>query len=158
MYKSWELKATKPTDYESKEMWLILCQRSRLWLQEGVLYLKVGPIQEDQNDMQLILPKPFRHLAMQGYHNDLVHLGMECMLDLLHDQFHWPTMAHDAEYYVNMFGVLKFKAQPQREKMYPILVIYHLELVNVDFLSIKNPHTGKDINVLMITGHFPHYA
>ena len=54
----------------------------------GVLYMKAEPILEDQNDMWLILPKSFRHLAMPGCHNDLGHLGLGHMLDLLHDQFY----------------------------------------------------------------------
>ena len=42
--------------------------------------------------------------------------------------------------------------------MYPILATYPLELVHVDFVTIKNPCTGKDINVLVNMDHFTHYT
>ena len=47
-----------------------------------------------------------------------------------------------------------FKAHPQWEELYPILATYPLELVHMDFLTIENPKTGKDVNVLVITDHF----
>ena len=35
---------------------------------------------------------------------------------------------------------------------------YPLELVHIDFLTIENPKTGKDLNVLVITDHFTWYT
>ena len=36
--------------------------------------------------------------------------------------------------------------------------MYPLELVHMDFLTIENPYTGADMNVLVITEHFMQYV
>ena len=46
--------------------------------------------------MQLILPTMFRIQALKGCHDDLGHFGIERTLDLLRDQFYWPSMTEDA--------------------------------------------------------------
>ena len=46
--------------------------------------------------MQLILPIMFRIQTLKGCHDDVGHLGIERTLDLLKDQFHWPSMREDA--------------------------------------------------------------
>ena len=51
----------------------------------------------------------------------------------------------------------RIKACPH-EKIYPILATYPLEVVHIDFLMIKNPRNGKDMNVLVITDYFTMYA
>ena len=53
----------------------------------GVLYLKTAPNQGDQNGLRLVLPQAYCALLMCRCHDDLGHLGTECMLDLLHDWF-----------------------------------------------------------------------
>ena len=45
-----------------------------------------------------------------------------------------------------------------KEELYQLLVTYPLELVHMDFLKIENPHTGTDMNILVITDHFTCYA
>ena len=46
--------------------------------------------------MQLVLPTTFRIQAFKGCHDDLGHIGIERTLDLLRDQFYWPSMTEDA--------------------------------------------------------------
>ena len=53
------LNTIKLANYESKDLMLLLRQRSKLGLRSGVLHLKSNPIQEDHNGMQLILPKEY---------------------------------------------------------------------------------------------------
>ena len=48
--------------------------------------------------------------------------------------------------------------KPQREELYPILATYLLELVHIDFLTIENPHSGKDVNVLVMIDYFTIYT
>ena len=68
------------------------------------------------------------------------------MLYLLCDQFYWPTMQDDVDRYLRGCDQCKqFKACPQQEELYHILVSYPLELVHIDFLTIENPRTEKDI-------------
>ena len=42
--------------------------------------------------MQLVLLTTLRLQALKGCHDDLGHLGIERILDLLRDQFYWPGM------------------------------------------------------------------
>ena len=52
---------------------------------------------------------------------------------------------------------MHFKTTPQHDEMYPIMAMYPLELIHLDFLSIG----GKDDvlkNVLVVTDHFTRYA
>ena len=51
-------------------------------------------------------------------------------------------------------GCLCFKARPQIVELKLILATHTLELVHIDFLTIELGKTSKDINVLIITGHF----
>ena len=47
---------------------------------------------------------------------------------------------------------------PHHEELYPILAMYLLELVHIDFLMIDNPKNGKEVNVLVITNYFTTYT
>ena len=75
MYKVKELQKGKEND--SQEMRQFLKQRSKLFLRNGILYLK-SDTQEidhpDRNTMQLVLPESFRTQALKGCHDDLGHL------------------------------------------------------------------------------------
>ena len=43
-------------------------------------------------------------------------------------------------------------------ELYPLLATCPQKLVHVDYVTIENPATGKDVNILVITGHFTRYA
>ena len=147
----------KLCDFESREVKAPL-HHWQAEIVRGVLYLKTSPNQEDQNDMRLILPQAYCALAMHGCHANLGHLGTECMLDLFHDQFYWPTMQDDADQHIRGCGRCNwFKGCPQCEELYPILAMYPLELVCIHFLMIENPRNGKDVNILVIADHSTQY-
>ena len=60
---------------------------------------------------------------MQGCHDDIGHLGVERMLNLLQDRFYWPIMPQDVENHVRTCGYcLRFKAKPEVAELNPILV------------------------------------
>ena len=68
-------------------------------MRDGILYSK-NEIQKvnhpDGNTMQLVLPEAFRKQALQSCHDDLVHLRIEWIIDLLRDCcFYWPRMLND---------------------------------------------------------------
>ena len=43
--------------------------------------------------------------------------------------------------------------------MHPILVLYPLELVHLDFLTVEGKAEGnKSVNILIVTDHFTKYA
>ena len=100
LYNTRQLDKAKLCYFKSREVKALLHLWVKLKLWEGVLYLKTSPNQEDQNDMRLIPPWAYHSLAMHGHHYDLGHLGNECMIDLLHDQFYWSMMQDDVDQHI----------------------------------------------------------
>ena len=84
------------------------------------------------------------------------------ILVLLRDQFYWPTMIEDIEYHIkSCHRCLRFKTQPERAELNPIIATRPLELVHIDYLTIEPPansKSDKDANILIITDHFTRYA
>ena len=48
---------------------------------------------------------------------------------------------------------LGYKGKQGKADLYLLLVTYPLELVHMDFLTMKNPCTGADVNILVIIDH-----
>ena len=71
-------------------------------------------------------------------------------------------MIEDIEYHIRSCPhCLRFKTQPEKAELNPIIATRPLELVHIDYLTIEAPEgskSGKDINVLVITDHFTRYA
>ena len=56
---------------------------------------------------------------------------------------------------------LRFKTQPEKAELNPIIATRPMELVHIDYLTIEAPEnsrSSKDINILVITDHFTRYA
>ena len=73
---------------------------SHLLLKQGVLYRQVRPRESEEALFQLVLPMHRGEVALQGCHNEVGHLGLEHMPDLMHDRFIWPQMAAQAKEYI----------------------------------------------------------
>ena len=90
------------------------------------------------------------------------HLGIERTTSLLRDQFYWPSMLEDIEHHIRTCPrCLRFKSQPEKAELSPIIATRPLELVHMDYLTVKSPvnsKSHKDINVLIITDHLTRYA
>ena len=162
MYKAKELQYWIGKETDNQEMRQFLKQRSKLFLRNGILYHK-NDTQEiecpDRNTMQLVLPESFRTQALKGCHDDLGHLGVERTLDLLRDQFYWPGMMKDAIRHIRQCErSLRFKASPDRAPMKNVDATYPIELVYMDYLTIKANEGGKDVHILVINNHFTQYA
>ena len=135
-------------------------QCNRLFMRNGILYHKTE-IQEvnhpDRSTMQLVLPETFRKQALQGCHNDLGHLRIEWMIDLLRNYFYWPRMLNDMSRHVKQCDrCLKFKALPAKVPMENINATYPMELIHMDYLTIEANEGGKDVPILVIADHL-HY-
>ena len=97
----------------------------------------------------------YRLEALCGAHDDVGHLGIERMLDLLHNRFHWLNLEADTIHHVHACEwCLRFKSKQGKAELYLLLVTYPLELVHIDFLTKENPCTGANVNILVITDHF----
>ena len=96
---------------------------------------------------------------MCGAYDDVGHLGLEMMLDLLCNSLYWPNLEADATHHVcTCEQCHRFKSEQDKAELCLLLLTYPLELVHMDFLTIENPHTGADVNILIITDHLTWYA
>ena len=86
------------------------------------------------------------------------HLGLECMLDLMHDRFFWPYMAAQTKEHIRKYcPCLAFKARQPKAALKNIVAAHPLELVHLDYLCLE-PGKGLDENVLVVTDHLTRYA
>ena len=84
---------------------------------------------------------------MKGCHDEVGHLGLECMLDLMCDHFFWPCMAAQAREHVDKcYPCLIFKVKQPRAPLENTVAIYPLELVHLNYLCL-DPGKGKEENV-----------
>ena len=146
-------------NYESKQL---LCNRSHLLFCSGLLYRKIFDGQLQENKFQFVLPKIYWKQALEACHDNMDHLGIERTTSLLRDQFYWPSMLEDIELHVKTCPrCLRFKTQPEKAKLNPIIATRPLKLVHIDYLTIEAPtssKSSKDVNILVVTNHFTQYA
>ena len=99
---------------------------------------------------------------MEACHDNMGHLGIERTASLLRDRFYWPSMVEDIEIHIRSCPrCLRFKTQPEKAELNPIVATRPMELVHIDYLTIEAPEnsrSSKDINILIITDHFTRYA
>ena len=147
------LDTVKAHDEISQELKQYLRQRGKLCLREGVLYWHSNWARWDCNELQLVVLSEYR------LENDVGHLSLKWILDILQDRFYWPNLEADATHQLcTCEWCLKFKSRQDKEELYPLLATYPQELVHMDFLTIENPHTDVNVNILAITHHFMQYA
>ena len=124
-------------------------------MRDGILYCK-NEIQEvycsDRNTMQMVIPGSYRKQALQSCHDDWGYLGLERTIDLLRDWFYWPGMMEDTVKHIRQCQrCLRFKALPDKAPMKNLDATYPMELVHMDYLTIKANEGGKDVYTLVIT-------
>ena len=106
----------------------------------------------------MVLPAAQREVALRGCHDEVGHLGLECMLDLMRDRFFWPPMAAQAKEHIGKCcPCLAFKARQPKAPLENIVATHPMELVHLDYLCLE-PGKGLEENVLVITDHFTRYA
>ena len=133
-------------------------EQNNLVLQTGVLYRRAWPRESEETLLQLVLPTAQREVALRGCHDEVGHLGLERMLDLMHDRFFWPRMAVQAKEHIGKcHPCLAFKARQPKAPLENIMATHPLELVPLDYLCLE-PGKGLEENVLVITDHFTRYT
>ena len=159
LFKSHSLANYKFQSNDSEELGLYLEQRGRFKMKENILYREIQTIRLNCSPSQLVLPTAYRKIALQRCHEDVGHLGIEGMLDLLRDRFYWPNMQIDAEQHVKSCErCLRFEINPEEAELQPLTATYPVELVHLDYLTIESRTRGVDVNILVITDHFTRYA
>ena len=127
-------------------------------LQKGVLYRSVTPFQEDKNALQQVIPQSYQKKALQGCHDDIRHMGLEQMLDLLQDQLYWPGMTKDVDLHiVRCDRCIQFNRKSQKVVKENIWAIHPLQLVHLIYIMVKVTEGGKQVHILVITDHFMRY-
>ena len=102
---------------------------------------------------QLVLPAAHRETTLRGCHDKVSHLGLEQMLDLMHDWFYWPCIAAQAKEQINKCHTcLTFKARQPKALLENIVAMHPLELVHLNYLCLE-PEKGLEENVLVVTDH-----
>ena len=114
--------------------------------------------ESEETLLQLVLPTAYREVTLGGCHDEVGHLGLECMIDLMCDWFFWPCMAAQAKEHVGKWcPCLAFKVRQQKAPLKNIIATHPLELVHLDYLCLE-PREGLEENSVVITDHFTRYA
>ena len=95
LFKLKKLYCCKINEIDKNEMKQFIRQCNRVFMWNGILYHKSEINCPDRSTMQLVLPETFRKQALQGFYDDLGHLRIGQMIDLLRDHFYWPRMLND---------------------------------------------------------------
>lgn len=143
---------------EEPEVVLLLRERSKLLLVDGVLHRKILN-QRGEAFHQLVIPKSHRQRAFEGVHDEVGHMGIERTLELARARFFWPKMAKFIETKCkNCERCVRRKARAQKaSKLVNIKVNGPLELLCIDFLTIE-PDSKDTRNILVMTDHYTKYA
>ena len=137
--------------------------RNSLILDKDLLYLNVTPKGEVEGVTAFMVPTDQRRVTLNGIHRNAGHQGQARTLALTQERFWWPTLVEDCK--VMIRGCLcchAFEGAIPKAPLCPIRVYAPLELMHIDFMSIKtdmelNKPPGVK-NVLVITDHFTQYA
>ena len=134
-----------------------LWEQNHLLLKQGILYRWARP-RESETLFQQALPAVHGEVTLKGCHNKVGHLGLECMLDLMHDWFFWPCMAAQVKEHIGKcHPCLTFKAKQPKAPHENIVATHPLELVHLNYLCLE-PGKGLEENGLVVTDHFTRCA
>ena len=100
----------------------------------------------------MVLPATHREVALKGCHDEVGHLGLEFMLNLMCDWYFWPCMAAQ----VKCHPCLAFKAKQPKAPL-NIVATHPLGIVHLNYLCLE-PGKGLEENILVVTDHFTMYA
>ena len=149
----WQSKLTNLPEFS-----LFLWEWNHLLLKQGILYRWTRPRELEETLFQLVFPATQREVALKGCHDQVGHLGLECMLILMHDWFLLPCMAAQAKEQIRKcHPCLAFEAKQPKAPLENIMATHPLELVHLDYLCLE-PGKGLEENVLVVTDHFTRYT
>ena len=107
----------------------------------GVLCRKTR-LSGDEHRIQLVIPTIFQGRIMRELHDDMGHLGVERVEDLVRSRFYWPKMHNDVEHYITRQCGCIVSKKPTVPKRAPISSItttapFELQRVtNIYWLSL----------------------
>ena len=146
---------TSNTTGLSDESKRLFQNRSHLLFCCRLLYRKIFDGQQQENKFQFVLPKPYWKQSLEVCHDNMGHLDIERTTSLLRDRFYWPSMVEDIEHHIKSCPhCLRFKTQPEKVELSPIIATRPLELVHIDYLTIKAPEDSKIRQRYQCSSHY----
>lgn len=145
-----------PTKVTDPELVVLKHEAGKLLVRDGLLQRVTKKL--DREFFQLVLPKKFREVVLRAMHDDLGHLGVERLTELLRSRFYWPKMSLDVQDYVKSCGACIARKSPcqRAAPLHQITSNGPMDLVCIDFISVEPDSKGLS-NVLIITDHFTRY-
>ena len=132
----------------------------RLICKDNIWYRK----RQGQNEeilYQFLTPQSHQNEILKYLHDDMGHLGIERVTELVRSRFYWPKMVHDITAYVrNCERCLRRKATNKHYEKAPLVNIQTsepMQMVCMDFLSLEESKGGYN-SILVLTDHFTRYA
>lgn len=135
------------------KQWKILC------IHKGILCRCVFDSYVCEPRFQIVCPDSKRQEVWRRYHEATAHAGVEKTLAHLSRHFFWPSMEKGVQCFQNgcvVCSLQKYCAEP-RAPLKPITVSYTLEVVALDFLSLRQPSDTYQ-NILVMTDMFTRYS
>ena len=157
------LKKCLGVEAETEQGKMFFCIRNSLILNKGLMYINTTPKGETEGVLAFVVPVAQRRMALNGVHRDASHQSQQWTLALAQERFWWPMMVEDCLAIVRGCPHCQvFEGEVPRAPLCPIRAYAPLELVHLDYTSIKStmelnkPPVVK--NVLVMTDHFMRYA
>ncbi len=149
--RKWPAKVTDPQVVALKH------EAGKLLMKDGLLQRVTKKSKKEF--FQVVLPATFRDVVLKAMHDELGHLGIERVTDLLRSRFYWPKMMFDVQEYIKNCGACITRKSPGQRAapLHQITSNGPMDLVCIDFLTVEPDSKGVS-NVLIITDHFTRYA
>ena len=110
-----------------------------LVLNKGLMYINMTPKGETEGVLAFVVPVAQRRMALNGVHWHAGHQGQQQTLALTQERFWWPMMAEDCRAIVRGYPHCQaFKGEVPRAPLCPIRAYALLELVHLNYTSIKS--------------------
>ena len=143
----------------SEEGWMVWRNHQNFTTLQGTLYLHSTPKGENEDLLLFVVLKMHWTAALNGCHQDAGHQGHSCTLSLLQECFWWPGMAKQMRQVIRACKCcLQYEGSTPKAPLCPIVATTPLDLLHVDFTSIKTTlelnQLPRVANVLVFQDHF----
>lgn len=137
----------------------LLLYRKRLCLYQGILCTKLFDPHTCEPCFQIVCPDPSHQDIWRKCHEAAAHTGIEETLAHIRQIFFWPSMEKEVQSF--QMGCVVCNLQKDgiepRAPLKPKEVLYPLEVVAQDFLSLCRPNDLYQ-NILVMTDMFTRYS
>ena len=122
---------------EQGKMFYSIC--NSLILNKGLMYVNMTPKGKTKGVLAFVVAVAQHRMALNWVHRDAGHQGQQQTLALTQERFWWPMMVEDCRAIVRGCPHCQaFKGEVPRAPLCPIQAYALLELVHLDYTSIKS--------------------